>query len=108
MAAGIPNRGRGARQGSGGQHGGELGVPLILAIKRQGIGKVAFKQLRRFFRRVQNLQALLLGGFHVHAKTFELIENLAAGNRGGAQQIVKQDVQYPEADCGADKHHDAR
>ena len=61
-------------------------APFVLEVQRQRVGEVFLEQLRRLFRRVQEVQALFLRGAQVHAESLDLVHDLAAGERRSLQQ----------------------
>ena len=91
------------------QHRGELGVPLVLAIKRHGIGQITLEQFRRLLRRVQHLEPFFFRRGHVHAEAFELVENRACRILSVPEQVSRRpDCSNPSATAPATRAIETR
>ncbi|MNV93415.1 hypothetical protein D3C71_1881030 [compost metagenome] len=82
-----------------GQFGLKVFRPRLFDTQGDGIGQDALEALHRHGRFVDDVEAVLLGGFEIEPEAVDLVHHLAALHGGGAHQHGEDD---------ADHHHGGR
>src|SRR5690554_3704428 len=111
VAATVPGGlvvGRGVGDGVASEFSLEVFGPRLLDAQRDGVGQDALEALDRHRRLAGDVEAVLLGGFEIHAEALELVHDLAALHGRGAHQDGEDDVDEDDGGGGDERGVDAQ